>query len=113
VDDVTEERVSRHCVVNYESKPYLGIILAVDVYDIEVKVMHSVGKNRFFCTMMDDVLWYKPDDVIGLLENPPHVTNRHMKLDDTSWDSGQQYCIPKLQHIAVEVVYNLFVAIQL
>ena len=37
--------------------------------------------------MMDDVLWYKPDDVIGLLENPPQqVTNRHMKLDDTTWN---------------------------
>ena len=72
VDDVTEELVSRFCVVNYESKPYPGIILAVDDEDIEVKVMHSVGKNRFFWPMIDDVLWYKPDDVIGLLENPPN-----------------------------------------
>ena len=72
VDDVTEELVSRFCVVNYESKPYPWIILAVDDEDIEVKVMHSVWKNRFFWPMIDDILWYKPDDVIGLLENPPN-----------------------------------------
>lgn len=86
MDDINEGLVSRYCVVSYEEKPYPGVIVAVDDEDIEVKVMHSIGKTRFFWPRMDDVLWYKSSDVVTLLQQPPQqVTSRHMKIDDEVW----------------------------
>ena len=86
VDEVDESLISKHCVVKYDNTPYPGIIVDVDEDDLEIKVMHRIGRNRFFWPAMDDVLWYKPSQLITLLDLAPQpVTNRHMKLDDTVW----------------------------
>ena len=78
--------MSRFCVVEYDGRPYPGVIEDVDEDDLEVKTMHLIGKNRYFWPMIDDILWYKKDKVVTLLHSPPEqVTSRHKKINEQVW----------------------------
>lgn len=43
-------------VVKFDGLPYPGIIQNVDANDIEVKVMHRIGTNRYFLLLFEDAL---------------------------------------------------------
>jgi hypothetical protein len=84
--DVEESLIGQYCVVEYESLPYPGLILDVDDDDLEVKVMHRIGVNRFFWPLLEDRIWYKKQKVVTLLEEEPQkVTNRHRELPSAVW----------------------------
>ena len=84
---VEESLVSQYCVVRYDERPYPGVILTVDDHEeLEVQVMHCIGKNRYFWPMIDDVLWYTKHDIITLLRDAPKpVTKRHHEIDRRVW----------------------------
>ena len=69
VDTINEALISRYCVVLYDNKPYPGIIQDVGEDEVEVKAMHSIGRNRFFWPMLYDVLWYSQSQIVTLLQN--------------------------------------------
>lgn len=50
-----------------------------------VKTMSRVGQNRFFWPMKEDVIWYRPENVLGLVPGPQSVTKRHVMLDALVW----------------------------
>ncbi|XP_064618059.1 LOW QUALITY PROTEIN: uncharacterized protein LOC135482139 [Liolophura sinensis] len=57
-----------------------------DDEEMEVQVMHCVGKNRYFWPMIDDAVWYREGDVVTLLRDPPRpVTKRHCEIDKRVW----------------------------
>ena len=86
IPDVNEELIGKWCVVLYDNDPYPGIIQDVDTESCAlVKTMHSVGANRFYWPMKDDVIWYTQESVVGLVPEPKPVTARHMKLMDSVW----------------------------
>lgn len=87
IQEIDENLVSQYCVVKYDGKAFPGIILAVDQEDeLEVKVMHRVGRNRFFWPTIEDTLWYAKENIITLLETPPMpVTARHMQVESQVW----------------------------
>lgn len=69
-------------MVTYDGDPYPGIIQDVGSDSCAlVKTMSHVGKNRFFWPMREDVIWYRPKDVVRLVSEPQQVTKRHMILD--------------------------------
>ena len=74
-----------YCVVSYDAKPYPGVILDTDDGEIEVQVIHSIGRNRFFWPILADVLWYKRDQLVTLIDPPDKVTNRHFQIKKESW----------------------------
>ena len=45
--------LSQYCVVTYDKVPYPGLIMYVDDTEVEVKVMHKTGRNRFFWPIVD------------------------------------------------------------
>ena len=86
IPDVNEELIGKWCVVLYDNDPYPGIIQDIDTESCAlVKTMHSVGANRFYWPMKDDVIWYTHENVVGLVPEPKPVTTRHMKLMDSVW----------------------------
>lgn len=87
VNVVDEGLVSKCCVVRYDGRPYPGVILTVDDdEEVEVQVMHSIGKNRYFWPMIDDAVWYREENVVSLLQDPPKpVTKRHCEIDKRVW----------------------------
>ena len=86
VDSINEALVSWYCVVFYDNKPYPGIIQDVDKDEVEVKTMHSIGRNRFFWPMLDDILWYSQSQIVTHLDKPPErVTSRHIKIEGPIW----------------------------
>lgn len=60
----------KYCIGLYDSKPYPGVTLDTDVDEVKVQVMHSTGKNRFFWPLLDDVLWYKQEHFLTLIDPP-------------------------------------------
>ena len=81
-----ENLVGKWVVVLYDALPYPGVIQDVDADEIEVKVLHRVGENRFFWPMMADVIWYKvPTMVVGLIPELQPVTKRHMQISPEVW----------------------------
>ncbi|XP_052224930.1 uncharacterized protein LOC127840558 [Dreissena polymorpha] len=78
---VEESLVGGYVVVNYDGMPYPGVVQAVAENDLEVQVMHRIGRNRFFWPRMEDVLWYSQDNIITLLQKEPEqVTSRHRQI---------------------------------
>ncbi|KAJ4940725.1 hypothetical protein JOQ06_027020 [Pogonophryne albipinna] len=49
VDDITKDLLGKWCVITYDDNPYPGIIADIAEGGLEVKVMHYIGRNRFFC----------------------------------------------------------------
>ncbi|XP_069109737.1 uncharacterized protein [Argopecten irradians] len=84
-DGVDVDAIGEWCVVSYEGKAFPGIILDVDENDIEVKVMHRIGVNRFFWPLIEDVLWYENSDVITMIPQPLPVTKRHVQVSPDIW----------------------------
>jgi hypothetical protein len=78
--------IGQYCCVEYDNKPYPGIIRNIDESDVEVQCMHSVGKNRFFWPEKNiDVCWYPFDKVLAIIPEPRKVTSRHQEMDPTVW----------------------------
>ena len=56
-----------------------------------IQVMHTAGgkagRNRFYWPRpIDDILWYKNDHVIAVLDEEPRpVTGRHMEVHPLIW----------------------------
>ncbi|XP_063044641.1 uncharacterized protein LOC134438864 [Engraulis encrasicolus] len=78
--------VGRWCIVKYDGDPYPGIVIDVGSDScLLVKTMSRVGINRFFWPMRDDVIWYRPEDLIRMVPEPVPVTKRHMMLEPSIW----------------------------
>lgn len=85
--DLNDALIGQWCAVIYDGDVYPGIIQDVDRYSgAEVKTMTSIGRNRFYWPMRDDVIWYAPMDIIGLIPEPVPVTKRHMKIKMAVWE---------------------------
>ena len=80
-----DELVGKHCVVNYENRPYPGVVLEVDETSLLVKAMHRIGRNRFFWPTMDDIIWYNLDKIVTIIPEPRPVTKRHLQVDTSLW----------------------------
>ena len=53
---IDSTHAGQYCVVMYDDKPYPGVIMSVDEDDVEVKCMHTLGKNMFFWpSIRDDI----------------------------------------------------------
>ena len=86
VIETDESLIGKWCVVSYDQKPYPGIIENVDEDEIEVKVMHNIGPNRYFWPRMDDILWYDLLHVVSLIPEPQYVTKRHVAIERRLWE---------------------------
>ena len=63
-----------------------GIIQDVELYSgAQVKTMTGIGINRFYWPLRDDVIWYPPMDIIGLIPEPVPVTKRHKEIKMAVW----------------------------
>lgn len=83
---IGRELIGKWCLVMYDDSPFPGIIQDVDDENgAMVKTMSSVGKNRFFWPMRDDVIWYELNNILGLIPEPQPVTARHMRLSELVW----------------------------
>ena len=87
VIETDESLIGKWCVVSYDQKPYPGIIENVDEDEIEVKVMHNIGPNRYFWPRMDDILWYDLLHVVSLIPEPQYATKRHVAIERRLWET--------------------------
>jgi hypothetical protein len=78
--------IGKWCVVLYDDVPYPGIVQDVDDEDLEVKVMHKIGQNRYFWPLLPDILWYKHDKVVYKIQEPSLVGSRHYQLSKTDYE---------------------------
>eukprot|EP00064_Thunnus_orientalis_P020520 superscaffoldBa00005679_g20658 len=87
ISEITDQLIGQWCAIQYDQDVYPGIIQDVDAAGCTlVKTMSIIGKNRFFWPMKDDVLWYQPHDLLGLVPEPQPVTERHMRLPENVWE---------------------------
>ena len=90
IADFNEGLLGQWCAVNYDGDAYPGIIQDVDRYGgALVKTMSRVGENRFFWPQRDDILWYEPINVLGLIPEPVPVTKRHKEMIAPVWKEIQ------------------------
>lgn len=81
------EQIGEWCVVKYEGDIYPGIIQDTMETHVQVKCMSSIGVNRFFWPLREDVLWYLFEDVLRMIPPPKAVTSRHVEIDKEIWSS--------------------------
>jgi len=82
IDRLSADFTGQHCCVEYDGKPYTGVILDIDDADIQVQCMHAVGENRFFWQLKkSDVCWYSSDRLLALIPKPQNVTNCHKEAN--------------------------------
>ena len=90
IKEMHEGLIGKWCAVVYDGDPYPGIIQNVDADSgAHVKTMSNIGINRFFWPMRDDMIWYQPVNVLGLIPEPMPVTQRHMGISPPVW---QEIC---------------------
>lgn len=76
-----ENLIGKWCVVSYEDRPYPGIVENQDEDEIEVNVMHKIGKNRYFWPMTEDVIWYPITNLLGVIPEPKRIGSRHFEIN--------------------------------
>lgn len=74
------------CVVLYDDIPYPGVVQNVDDNDVEVQVMHTIGNNRYFQSMIPDKLCYNHSQRICEKSEPPKAGSRQYQLLRCDWD---------------------------
>ncbi|KAJ4928899.1 hypothetical protein JOQ06_004521 [Pogonophryne albipinna] len=79
-DDITKDLLGKWCVITYDDNPYPGIMADIAEGGLEVKVMHYIGRNRFFWPRLEDKIWYTVDKVVTLIPPPENVTQRHVQI---------------------------------
>lgn len=84
--DFSVDIIGKWVVVEYDELPYPGIVQDVDHDSVVVKVMHSIGKNRYFWPARDDILNYYFDKILIEFSGMENVTSRHMQLPSDIWD---------------------------
>lgn len=86
VKDITGGQKGHWCVVLYDGDAYPGVIQDVDSdSSVLVKTMSRIGENRFFWPQRDDIIWYRMENVLGLVPEPQPITKRHMMLNASVW----------------------------
>jgi len=91
IDIVSADLIGQYCCVEYDGKPYPGVILDIDDADIQVQCMHAVGENRFFWPQKrPDVCWYSSDRLLALIPEPQNVTNRHKEVNRAVWSAVKE-----------------------
>jgi len=73
-------------VVEYDNLPYPGIVQDISEAHVSVKVMHNIGKKRYFCPARDDIFEYSFDEVVLQFEDMERVTSRHMQIPKHVWE---------------------------
>lgn len=67
VSELTDQLIGQWCAIQYDQDVYPGIIQDVDAAGCTlVKTMCII----IFWPMKDDVLWYQPHDLLGLVPEP-------------------------------------------
>ena len=71
-------------IITWEDDWYPGEIIENEIENqtIKVKVMHSVGDNKFIWPTKDDILSYEYDKVIQSIPPATNITKRLYKIDD-------------------------------
>ena len=60
---------------------------------VQMSHLHSVSFNRFFWpSKIYDVLWYKLDQHISLIDEPKPVTGCHHEIDKETWSAICKWC---------------------
>ncbi|KAJ4940403.1 hypothetical protein JOQ06_026706 [Pogonophryne albipinna] len=80
IDDITKDLLGKWCVITYDDNPHPGIIADMAEGGLEVKVMHYIGRNRFFWPRLEDKIWYTVDKVVTLIPPPENLTQRHVQI---------------------------------
>lgn len=74
-------------IVKYENNIYPGKITDTDTDDqtIEVKVLHSIGFNKYVWPAKEDKIWYHEEDVLYTTEPPINISKRILSFPDPFW----------------------------
>lgn len=79
-DNLTDDLIGKWCVVNYDGLPYPGIVHDVDEGELEVKVMHKVGNNRYFWPDRDDIVWIRSSPLCPRHSKSPADINKSNRI---------------------------------
>ena len=71
--------------MTYDGEPYPGIIQEVEDDQLEVNVLHNIGRNRFFWPLIQDVLWYNVNKFVTLIPQPSKIVSRHLQIEPSMW----------------------------
>lgn len=78
-------------LVQYDRKPYPGVVEEVDGEEISVNCMNAVGKgftNSFFWPQTyQDLCWYDHDKILAIIPEPVRKNNAagHFSVDEAIW----------------------------
>jgi len=68
--------------MEYNSKSYVGKILAQDDEWVEIKGLRSFGNNKSVESVRDEqTLWYSYDKLIAIIPAPMHKSKRQLSVD--------------------------------
>lgn len=85
VEDITGGQKGHWCVVLYDGDAYPGVIQDVDSdSSVLVKTMSRIGENPFLLAT-ETTIWYRTENVLGLVPEPQPITKRHMMLNASVW----------------------------
>jgi hypothetical protein len=79
------ELINKWCVIKCDGQLYPGRIQDIDSDPVEVKCMHRIGENRYFCPLIDDTIWYLWNNVVRIIPEPINVTRRHVQILPSVW----------------------------
>ena len=81
---LSDDLINSYCMVQYNSRAYPGKIINISENDVEVDSMNRAGKNQYFWLIYADMVWYYPEDILGIILEPSK--------------SGRHYTVSKHHH---------------
>ncbi|KAM3833952.1 nephrocystin-1 [Diretmus argenteus] len=68
------------CMMELSVQLMISLKTLLENGSLEVKVMHNIGRNRFFWPQKEDKIWYTLDNIVTLIPPPEKVTERHDQI---------------------------------
>ena len=85
-DQAPVRYLKQYVIVEYDGRPYPGIVESEDADAAELRCMHRAGANRFYWLQNKDICWCSKDKITAIFPPPTSVTGRHMQVDANVWD---------------------------
>ena len=93
-----KECLNRYVIVNFNSKPYPGLVQEVHNEEVEVLCMHQVGRKKssncfFWPKKSKDLSWYDYDKIMTVIPEPaPIADSRNFVIDEKLFEHALHVC---------------------
>ena len=89
-----KDLLNKQVIINYNGKPYPGLVVDIDEQDVRVRCVHRIGKldkcHFYWPKCLTDESLYDMKDIIAIIPEPEKICTKYFE-DPKIWEMVLKY----------------------